>query len=326
MAFPVFAASEKGVLLYKNPACAKYLSNIYGSRNIKNKIFPEFPQESRAVRVLSGSAYSVAVAVKDGENFVFLFFSRLQCADGRLAADKILKEWGSELSDLLVGFKDMIDSKGYPAFGTRVDDEGLLSLLKEESGLWRREEYCVSSVLEPVFERLNESFETIGYGVSAEIDKNFPEYLSVQLSVSDFLFIFGKLLYLTMKFSGTRHVNIVLFSEIAYSRHVLRLETKTDLTELPQTQENNVALLKALMPEYAAEINLLDRTGLMKSSDFSVRNDALGVLTVTYEFSYSEPDWRHVHRMEAFTLPITVNIENMIRSILANFKDKDASC
>jgi len=327
VSFPVFAVSQKGMMLYKNPACAKYLPAIYGSRSIKSKIVPEFPQESGPVHVLGGSAYSAALALTDGDRIVFLCFSRLQCADGMQVAEKLLEIWGRELSDFLVGFKRTAVSRKYHDFETRFVDADILSVVKDEIGLGLHEEYPLPALFAPVFERLNVSFETIGYSFFAEIEKDFPGYLPVKLSVNDLLFLFGRLLYLVMKFSVTRKIRIVLFTEVAYSRHTLRLETKTNREMLPQVSNDGVLLLKSLIPECAAEIDLLDRIGLMQNMDFSIRADALGTLAITYHFPYTEPNWGCVCSAENFALlPILGNIENMINGILKRLTDKDASC
>ncbi len=324
--FPVFAVSKNGRIIYKNLACAKYLPEIYGSTGVKSKIYPEFPQESKPVRILGTSSHSVALAVTDGENVVFLCFSRLQCTDGVLVAEKVLKTWGVNLLDILVGFRRTVALKKYNTINLYFSDEDLFSFVQDEFGFEIYKEYSLPAVFNPVFRRLNESFETLGYRFSAKIERDFPEYLPVSISINDLLFLLGKLVYLMIKFSGTCQVDAVLFSEIAYSRHRLRLETPTNLKSLPQIQGNNISLLEKLIPECAAEIHLLDQIGLMKNSDFSINIDALGTLTVTYNFPYQEPDWRCVQSVEDFSLPILGNIENMINSIMMKIKDKDAFC
>ena len=323
---PVFAVSKNGRVIYKNLACAKYLPEIYGSTGVKNKIYSEFPRESKPVRLLSGSSYSIALALMDGENVVFLCFSRFQCADGILVAERFLKAFGPNLSDFLVKFRKMATSKIYHAINPYFADEDLLSFVQDDLGFLEHQAYSLSSVLTPVFKRLNESFETMGYCFSAKIEKDFPGYLPVQISINDFLFLLGKLVYLMMKFSSTCQVDAILFSEIAYSRHRLRLETPTNLKNLPQTEGDRVLLLEKLMPECAAEIDLLNQIGFMKNADFLIDIDALGTLTVTYNFPYPEPEWQCVKSVEDLTLPILGNIENMIYSIMMKFKDRDAFC
>ena len=323
--FPVFAASKNGRVTYKNLACAKYLPEIYGSTSVKSKIYPEFPQQSRFVHILGGSSYTNALAMTDGERIVFLGCSRFQCTDGSAVADKVLKAWGNNFSDLLVGFRRMVDLKTCFTVGSYFADEDLLSFIREDFGFWRTEKYSLPAVLTPVFDKLNNSFGTLGYSFSAEVQTDFPKYLPVRISINDFLFLLGKLVYLTMKFSATCHVDAVLFSEIAYSRHRLRLETPTNLKKLPQA-EREISLLEELVPECASEIDLLDQIGLMRDDDFSIHIDALGMLTVTYNFPYQEPDWKCVQSVDDFSLPILGNIENMIHSIMMKIKDTDAFC
>ena len=326
MTFPVFAVSENGFVIYKNPACAKYLPRIYKSRTVKTKISPEIPKESGVVRILDGSAYSVALALRDGETVVFLCFTRLQYADGMEMANQILQVLGDDLLDFLSGFKKTVSSSEYRSFDFRFSDEELLSLVDGEFRLWKYHATSLSAVLSPVFERVNEFFKPMGYYFTAKIENDVSEYLPLRISVGDLFFLLGKLIYFVMKFSNTRRVEIVLFSEFAYSRQVLRLMTKTDLKELPQTDGNNVLLLEKLMPECAAEFELLKRTGLMKHTDFSVYLDSVGAMTVTYRFPYIEPGLQGVQSVDDGYSLIAENVENMIQSIWARLKDTDASC
>ena len=324
--FPVFAIKKDGKLVYRNLACAKYLPGIYGSRTVKTRIYPEIPETSRAVFIWGEPSYSVALALVDGEYIIFLCFSRFQYLDGKGLADKLLESWGNTLLDFLVNFRRAIACTKEQVIGSCFNDVDMLLFSKGEHWTQNAERYSLPHIFIPVFQRMRTSFASRGYCFSAEIEKNFPEYLPVQIAVNDFLFLFGKLLYMTMKFSSTRRLDINLFTEIMYARHGLVLTTDTDLKELPAVQGNNVALLKAMIPEYEAEIELLERIGIVKHTDFSIRLDALGKLTVTYYFAYQTPDWGHVQSMDDFEITISGDIENMIQSILARFTDTDASC
>ena len=121
-------------------------------------------------------------------------------------------------------------------------------------------------------------------------------------------------------------MDIALFSEFAYSRQILRLMTKTKLKELPQTEGNNVSLLEKLLPECAAELELLYRSGLLKNTDFSVYLDSVGGMSITYVFPYSEPVFARFHSVDDIDLSILDNIETMIQNIWTKLKDTDASC
>ena len=324
VSFPVFAVSEKGAVIYKNPACAKYLPQIYKSRTVKTKISPEFPNVSSAVHILGGSAYSVALALRDEENIVFLGFARFQYADGVLIANRFLQLFGSDLLSFLSEFKKQMAALEEHSFGFSNDD--LLVLIKDELECWKCKEASLVSVLSPVFERMNEFFAPLGYTVSAKIENSVPKYLPLKIAVSDLLFLLGKLLYLIMKFSDSHRVDIALFSEFAYSRQILRLMTKTKLKELPQTEGNNVSLLEKLLPECAAELELLYRSGLLKNTDFSVYLDSVGGMSITYEFPYSEPVFARFQSVDGIALSILDNIVTMIQSIWTKLKDTDASC
>lgn len=324
--FPVFAISENGFLIYKNLACAKYLPQIYKSRKITNKILPEIPKESAPVRFFGSLAYSVGLALRDGENIVFLCFTRLQYTDGILVANQLLQVFGKDLLGFLSEFKKPMSPSAHNSFDFRFSDEALLTLADEEFGFGKYRTTSLTEALSPVLERLNEFFNPLGYYFSAKIENTVPTYLPLRISISELFFLLGKLIYFVMKVSETHRIEIVLFSELAYSRQVLRLMTKTNLKELPQTDGNNVLLLEKLMPECAVELELLNRTGLMENSDFSVYIDRVGAMSVTYRFSYLEPVLQSFQSVDDGGLPISENIENMIQSIWSKLKDTDASC
>ena len=324
--FPVFVTTKEGRIVYKNLACAKYLPGIYGSRTIKTRIYPEFPKTSQAVKFWGEPSYSVALALFDGEHIVFLCFSRFQYLGGKDLADKLLEKWGKNLLDFLSGFRRELASTKDQVIKLCFNDVDMVLFTKNDRWMQNSQRCSLPNIFRPVFQRLKTSFDSRGYCFSAEIEENFPEYLPVQIAVNDFLFLLGKLLYMLMKFSCTRRLNINLFTEITHSRHGLILSTETNLKELPSVSGNNVALLKAMIPEYEMEIELLERLGVLKDADFSIRIDALGRLVVTHYFAYREPDWGHLQSMDDFAFAISGDIENMIQSILARLTDTGASC
>ena len=326
VSFPVFALSEDCKLIYKNLACAKYFPQIYNSRSIKNKIYPSIPNESKCVRVLGGSSYSIALALKDEKNMVFIGLSRFQYADGFNVAEEFLKTFGTDLLEFLSGFRKKSASQEYLSFATQFPDENFPDIDYTGRSVWNRQDISLVEALDTIFKKLNEFFEPLKYNLIARIEKTSPPYLLVRISPSDLLFLIGKLLYLIMKYSETHQVEMVLFPEFAHSHLVLRLMTKTKLRELPQTQKDNVLLLEKLIPECAAEIELLDRMGMLKNTNFSVYLDSFGMMSITCKFSYSEPGSSVVQSVDNFEFLFTDHIEIMANGIWARLKDKDASC
>lgn len=324
--FPVFAVSENGVLIYKNLACARYLPQIYKSRTVKTRISPEIPKVSAPVHIWGGSSYSVALALRDGENVVFLCLSRFQYEDGISIANRFLQIFGNNLLDFLSGFRKQVSSAEYRSFDFGFSDEELLTLVNEEFIFWKSRNTSLVEVLSPVFKKMNEFFVPLGYDILAKIENTSLEYLPLRISIGDLFFLLGKLIYFTMKFSDTHRLEIVLFPEFAYSRQILRLMTKTRLKELPQTEGNNMLLLKKLMPECAAELELLERTGFLKNTDFSIYLDRVGTMTITYRFPYPEPVFPSFQSVDTDDPTILGNIEIMIQSIWAKLRDTDASC
>ncbi|MBQ3490649.1 MAG: hypothetical protein IJA86_08675 [Clostridia bacterium] len=271
-------------------------------------------------------SYSVALALQDGETMVFLCFSRFQHADGMEVADQFRETFGDDLLNFLIGFKRRLFSSEYSDFRARFSDENLLAFMREELIFENREICSLVTVFEPLFNRLQGAVATLGYHISAKIDPAFLQYLFVRVSVHNLLFLFGKLVYLIMKFSNTKQVEIELFSEIAYSRHTVRFMTETALTELPETQGNKIVLLEKLMPEYATEIVLLDKMGLMKDSDFSIYIDAFGRMVITYSIDYFEPEWNVLQSVDVNDISFFGHIENMIHVIKEKLTEMCASC
>ena len=325
-AFPVFAVSQKGILIYKNLACSKYLSQIYNSRSIKTKIYPKFPEESGVVRVLDWASYSIALALKDEDHWLFLCFSRFQYTDGISVANKLLQNFGNDLIEFLSTFKQQGTLSEYCDFNSSFSDESLVALVQNEFGIWNTRSVSLFDVMSPVFNKLDEFFKPLNYHLTTTIEQSFPQYLTVRISVGDLLFLFGKLLYFVMKYSATKHVEIALFSELAYSNQVLRLMTKVDSKEFPMPQGNNVLLLEKLMPECAAEIELLNRAGLLKSEDLSFYVDSLGMMSISYKLAYQEPGSSILQSVDDLEFMLANNIEMMIQSVWEKLKDKDASC
>ena len=326
VSFPVFALSKDCKLVYKNLACAKYFPQIYNSRSVKNKIYPSDLKESQCVRVFGGSSYSIALALKDDNRMVFIGLSRFQQADGFKVVNEFLKTFGTDLLEFLSGFRKQACSEEHLSFATQFPDENFPDINCNGRSFWNCQSISLVDALDTIFKKLNEFFEPLDYNLIARIEKTSPSYLLVRISPNDLLFLIGKLLYLIMKYSETRQVEMVLFPEFAYSHLVLCLMTKTKLRELPQTQGNNILLLEKLMPECAAEIELLDRVGLMKNTDFSVYIDSFGMMSITYKFPYSEPGFAVVQSGDDVGFLYADHIDIMANGIWARLKDKDASC
>ena len=326
LAFPVFAVSAKNVLIYKNPACETYLPKIYKSRTVKNKIYPELPKKSTVIRISSGTAYSVAIALQDEENMVFLCFSRLQYADGLMVANALLNQFGDNLLEFLSEFRKHLSLNMGNNFIEGFPNEKLFDLVQDEIRFLENSNYALVDLLDFVFSRLKEFFSDCGYHLEAKIDDAFPRYLPIRISPGDVLFLLSKLIYLTIKYSADKKMEFVLFPDFAYSRLGLRLMTKTDLKKLPNAQENIAQQLKTLMPECATEIELLQRIGLLQDSDSSIYIDSFGMMSVSCHFPYSDPGSAVFCSVDDIAFLFSENIGIMIENILAKIKDKDASC
>ena len=326
LAFPVFAVSAKNVLIYKNPACETYLPKIYKCRTVKNKIYPELPKKSAVVRIISGTAYSVAIALQDEETMVFLCFSRFQYADGLMVANALLNKFGASLLEFLSEFRKHLSLTVGNNFIEGFDNEKLFDLVQDEIHVLENKNCALADLLDFVFSKLKELVSTCGYHLEAKIDDAFPRYLPVRISPGDVLFLISKLIYLTIKYSADKRMEFALFPDFAYSRLGLRLMTRTDLKELPNAHENIAQQLEKLLPECATEIELLHKMGLLQESGISIYMDSFGMMSISCHFPYADPGSAVVHSMDDIVLLFSENIGIMIENILEKIKDKDASC
>ena len=325
-AFPVFAINENCSVIYKNAACTKHLSFICRGRTVNSKTLFKDSWENGVAHIADKKYDSYALALTDESVTVFLCFLRFQYADGKELAEQFIKIFGKDLLNFLTKFGSMLTVPGLSGCKPDLSAERLMSLVRKEIPLEGQKIQQLFPIMEQLFQLLPKNLEPLGYQISAKIKENFPKYLSVGISANGFLFVFEKLLYLMMKYSQTKKIDIDLFPEIAYPHHTLRLATKTNLKELPQTSENNVRLLETLIPECASELALLNAWGLLGHSDFTVYIDAFGTLSIEYKFAYAEPHWGVLRSVDCFHLPTSEDMEAMIRRIEERLKGMCASC
>ena len=326
LAFPVFVSSEGNALIYKNPACATYLPKIYKTKTIKNKIYPEPPKESAVVRILTGTAYSVALVLKDEENMVFLCFSRFQYEDGWNIANTFLHQFGDTLVEFLSGFKQYLSLNLHELPTPDQGNEKFFNLIQDELDCFTQMKISFFDLFDPIFNRLSECFYTYGYDLNIKTDDACPRYLFVRICPSDILFLLSKLIYLAIKYSSDKHLKIALFPDFAYSRVGLRLMVKTDLEEIPNRQDHIVCQMEKLMPECAMEFELLHRVGLLKDTDISIYIDSFGMMSISCYFPYSDPGEAFFHSVDHVAVLFSEHIGIMIENILAKIREKDASC
>ena len=98
--FPVFALSDQGKIIYKNPSANKYLPMLRKNACVLKHFYPaEMPEESCVLRILGDTPYHIALALKDDNAFLALAFSRFQYEDGVPIACSLLSHYGSTASD-----------------------------------------------------------------------------------------------------------------------------------------------------------------------------------------------------------------------------------
>jgi|GEM_PF-2188454 len=328
-AFPVFAVSSKREFLYKNPACGKYFPRLNSRTRPKAIFFPDVPTKSGAVNLLGSEVYRTALALADGENIVILCMARLQYRDGLVVAEQCLKQFGTTLEKFLAVTRCAPSFDGFPRAAAVREDRiyaDILHSIRSEVAPWPIARYSLQRAIIPIFERLNTAFSMLGYRIYARITEDFPEYLHIQISYYDLIFLLGRLVYLQMKLSATKLLEIRLANDVARNRHKFVLTTETCLKGLPVGAGDLADCFSALAPECAADFSLLREFGLLGSEAVTVSLDKLGKLTFTYEIPYVSPDTLYVGSTDFSDSMLSDALDRMVDSILARFKDNGASC
>lgn len=327
--FPVFAISHQGELIYKNLSCGKHLPGVNKKIRTKSYFYPAVPTGTAVVKLMNGQSYHTALALEDEGNIVILCFSRLQYEDGVIIAEQCLQRFGRTLASFLAslrsGFSLNNPKKLFSNDAERMYTE-LLCSLRSEVGLYPTEHYSLKKAIVPLFEKLQDVFSGLGYRVSAGIAENFPEYLLVNFSFNDLIFLLGRLVYLQLKLSANKTVDIRLSCDIAHNCHKFVLTTDTKLSSFPDKNEDLAEWLSVLAPECAAEFSFMRESGFLTWEYVSVYLDKFGTLTLTYSIPYISPDTVYVRSNDLSDILFAGALENMLYSIFTKIKDNGAFC
>ena len=329
-AFPVFAVSRStGDVIYKNIACEKYLPKLSKKNSLNAFVFAQNFNGVGPVKLIETTLYHTAIAFEDGENSVFLFLSHLQYQDGMSHAAQLFQMTGPSLESFLTTMRAnaSLCTRGSVLQGT---NESLyartVQTLLYENNFGLQKKLPFYQVISCAFEKLNSVFSEFGYRVNARIEKDFPKYLHVAVSVQDILFIIGRLLYLLMKVSKTKEIELSLSCDMAYSRHTFRLTAETSLANLHENTDLFEAWLLEFIPECKIEFSILQKSGLLTKENLAVKMDCVGNLCLLYSVPYTSPDSYYVRSFGGMDIFLLGLIDNMIESIREKLTNTDASC
>lgn len=328
--FPVFAivrGTDK--IIYKNLVCERYFPKL--SRKNLSKLFfasKEF-QGLGPVKLAGFDIYHTALALEDENHVVFLFLGYLQHEMGLYYANQLMLSFGTSLTAFLVSMKSRksarLSTSDFPDLGMDFDTE-VSRLLAEEQNAIVPTKVSLYQVAEGICQKMNSAFSDLGYHIHMQIDNDFPRYLQTTVPSQEILFVLGRLIYLQMKLSKTKDVDIFLSCDLAFSRHIFQIKTETDLSELPADSRENEEWLWKFVPECAMEFSLLYHSGLLNMANFKVKLDHFGNLVLLYGLPYISPETYYVRSNDQEDPLLLRSVDFMVDSIRAKLTGSGASC
>jgi hypothetical protein len=177
-----------------------------------------------------------------------------------------------------------------------------------------------------LFEKLNAAFSGSGYRFHSRIEEDFPTYLYTDMAIQDLLFVLGRLLYLPMKLSKNKTVNVLLFCDVAYSRYTFYITAETTLSKLLGKTGEAMEWLLDFIPEGKMEFSLLYKTGLLTNENFVAEVDRFGNLFLSYRIPYISPETYYVRSVDMQDAFLLKSVDMMIESLIARLTDNGASC
>lgn len=305
------------------------MPKIFKKNSLNSFIFSQNFNGVGAVKLSETGHFCTAIAFEDGEHSVFLFLNQLQYKNGIYLAAKFFEQFGPSFSDFLsMLYRNYsIKMKGSILPGTNLDlCMETSQLLFDEEDLAIDPHISVYSAMAEAFAKLNTAFSELGYSVNAKIDENFPKYLHADIAVQDILFVLGRLLYLQMKISKYKKVNLSLFCDVAYAQHIFHMTAETDFLENLDRPSELKKWLLDFIPECRLEFIFLNKTGLLTEENFDAKVDRFGNLSLTYTVPYRSPESYYVRSVDKADATFLHVIDNMLESLYAKLKDIDASC
>ena len=326
MTFPVFAIRrETGEVIYKNFSCEKYLPKLSKRKLLSPFVFAQNFTGVGAVVLAEPGPYQTAIALEDGSYSVLLFLSHWQNEDGVCLAAKQFQQFGPSLTDFLA---TLYCSNSFKARGSVLSETNVS--LYTEVGQIRLDEKDIAdhmpvalcSVMKTVFGKLENAFSDFGYRVHTQIEADFPQYLQTEVDLRDVLFVLGRLLYLQMKLSKNRAVQVFLDTDVADSCHIFCITSPTNLSGLNDPSVDLVDWLLSFIPECKTEFVLLYKAGLLTKENFVAEVDRFGNLSVQYRMPYKSPAY-YIYSVDNPDIFLLQAIDGMLENLLEKLTGED---
>ena len=331
MMFPVCAVLRgTGEIVYKNLVCDEHFPKLTNKKgSVHSFIISQKFNGSGAVKLIGSDAYHTAVALNDGEYSVFLFFKRFQYDDGIVYAAQVFQQFGPFLTDFLAALRESaflriagsiapgIQAELYKNITEQVIDDEMIDIQKPAN-------FCLT--MSKTFEKLNSAVSKSGYTINARMEEDFPQYLRVNQSIHDVIFILGRLIFLQAKLSKTKNIDVTLTTEVARAQHVFHITTQTNLSEIFDNPEENLEWILKFIPECKMEISLLQKIGFLTKENFTVHIDRFGYVTLLYGVSYTSPETFYVCSNTVPDICLLYFINDVVDGILEDITNNGASC
>lgn len=324
--FPVFATlRDTGEIIYKNFSCEKYLPKLSRRKLLKPFVFAQNFSGVGVVVLSEQSHYQTAVAFEDGEHSVFLLLSYLQSDDGVCVASQLFGQFGPSLTDFLAAVHI---SNSYKARGSVLSEKNV-SLYTQiaQIHLYERDlstymSACLPSLMEAVLKRFEIVFSDFDYCMYAKIRENFPKFLHMDVDLRDVVFVLGRLLYLQMKLSKNRAVQVFLDTDVADSCHIFCITSPTNLSGLNDPSVDLVDWLLSFIPECKTEFVLLYKAGILTKENFVAEVDRFGNLSVQYRMPYKSPAY-YIYSVDNPDIFLLQAIDGMLENLLEKLTGED---
>ncbi len=242
------------------------------------------PEQSGLVSLLApNSTYAKALVFIDENEYLFLCFSRLQYPDAEAVASRLLAILGETPTALFHSFGDFQAhfSEEIP-FSPRIASD-ILHLTKP----FAKSTTPLGAVINSLFEKTEDSFSALGYGIQSEISPDWLSAHPADISLFDFLFLYGTLLYSAMKLSKKGKISVSLTSDPKEEAHLFSFETviARDIGK----DADVFSLLREIAPECAFEFALWQACFAEKRISLSLSQPSPKTCTLTCHLPYLAP-------------------------------------
>ncbi len=305
VAFPVFALDADGRITYRNPQSKRYQKSLRCNAKLQKH---QKPSPHEQIVILSGETpYSVGVNLRFKDGSICLFLSRFQYPDGMLLISNMLETFGKGAEDFISKLKTAAVTSPFNRAYTE------LSLITEhEDRDFGISLYSLEALVRPFFEKLRR-FSALGYRIEADC-KQINGRCPVKLSTHDFFHRLSHILYLLMKISADKNISISLFTDEEKERHLLSIQTQTQMAPATYTGE----ALASVLPECKTEITLLSAYSSAKES-ISLTIEDGGKAHFLYEIPYEKATHALPLHSRAELISPERRAESFIRKLFKRF-------